>query len=174
MSGAHYNPAVSFAIVLRGGMTFAEMIPYMIAQVLGGTLGGFLGGTVTGSFATVTMGANATLVQALLAEVVVTFALCFVVLSVATNPEVDGNHYYGLAIGLVVLSGAVGVGGISGGAFNPAVVLGLSFSGTLSNFSYVVMVASANLVGGAIAAVCYRACNSEPSGTSGETTPLIA
>ena len=155
-------------------MTVAEMIPYMIAQVVGGTLGGFLGGTVSGSFATVTMGANATLVQALLAEVFVTFALCFVVLSVATNPKVDGNHYYGLAIGLVVLSGAIGVGGISGGAFNPAVALGLSFAGALSNLPYGVMVSSANLVGGAIAAVCYLACNTEPSGTSGETTSLIA
>lgn len=93
VSGAHYNPAVSLAIVLRGGMTVAEMIPYVIAQIVGGTLGGLLGGTVSGTFATVAMGDDATLVQALLAEVVVTFALCFVVLSVATNPKVDGNHY---------------------------------------------------------------------------------
>jgi aquaporin Z len=174
VSGAHYNPAVSLAIALRGSMTYAEMVPYMIAQIVGGVLGGLLGGIVSGSFATVAMGGNATLIQALLAEVVVTLALCFVVLSVATNPKVDGNHYYGLAIGLVVVSGAVGVGGISGGAFNPAVALGLSISGAFSNLVYGIMVSGANLVGGAIAAGYYLACVPEPSGSAGERTPLTA
>jgi aquaporin Z len=155
-------------------MTYAEMVPYMIAQIVGGVLGGLLGGIVSGSFATVATGGNATLIQALLAEVVVTFALCFVVLSVATNPKVDGNHYYGLAIGLVVVSGAVGVGGISGGAFNPAVALGLSISGAFSNLVYGIMVSGANLVGGAIAAGYYLACVPEPSGSAGERTPLTA
>jgi len=175
VSGAHYNPAVSFAIALRGCMTFAEIVPYMIAQIVGGTLGGFLGGTVSGQFATVAMGKHVHLLQAMLAEVVVTFALCFVVLSVATNPKVADNHYYGLAIGLVVMSGAVGVGGISGGAFNPAVALGLSFSGAFSNLMYGLMVSVANLVGGAIAAGSFLVCvPAEQSGTVGETTPLTA
>jgi aquaporin Z len=174
VSGAHYNPAVSLAIALRGSISYAEMVPYVIAQLVGGTLGGLCGGIVSGSFATVAMGGDATLLQALLAEVIVTFALCFVVLSVATNPTVDGNHYYGLAIGLVVVSGAVGVGEISGGAFNPAVALGLSFASALSNLPYGIMVSAANLIGGAIAAACYLVCVPEPSGTAGERTPLTA
>jgi len=174
ISGAHYNPAVSLSIALRGNMTYDEMVPYIIAQVVGGGLGGVCGGIVCGNFATVSMGEGATLLQALLAEVIVTFALCFVVLSVATNPKADGNHYYGLAIGLVVVSGAVGVGGISGGAFNPAVAVGLSIAGAFSNFFYCLMVSAANLVGGAAAAGCYLACVPELSGTVGESTPLNA
>lgn len=175
VSGGQFNPAVTLAIVLRGGMTVAEMIPYWVAQLLGGILGALLGGTVSGSFATVAMGSDGvTLFQALLAELVVTFALCFVVLSVATNPKADGNSYFGLAIGLVVMSGAVGVGGISGGAFNPAVALGLSVSSGAKNIAYAFMVSAANLVAGAIASVCYLACVPERNGTVGETTPLIA
>lgn len=73
-----------------------------------------------------------------------------------------------------MLSGAVGVGGISGGAFNPAVALGLSFAGALSNLPYALLVSAANLLGGAIASVSYLACVPEPRGTTGETTPLNA
>lgn len=58
---------------------------------------------------------------ALTVEVVLTFALCHTVLHVATTDKQAKNSYYGLAIGFTVLSGAVSVGGISGGAFNPAV-----------------------------------------------------
>lgn len=167
VSGGQFNPAVSLAVVLRGGMPALEIIPYWIAQILGGTLGALLGGAVCGSFATVALGADGvTLVQALLAELVVTFALCYTVLSVATNPKADGNSYFGLAIGLVVMSGAVGVGPISGGAFNPAVSLGLSFAAGAHNIGYAFMVAASCLVGGAIAALGYLVCNPESSGSS--------
>ena len=53
-----------------------------------------------------------------------TFALVWVVLHVATARGTDGNSFYGLAIGFTVLTGAFAVGGISGGAFNPAIALG--------------------------------------------------
>jgi aquaporin Z len=174
VSGAHYNPAVSLAVTLRGNMSFQEMVLYMIAQVVGASLGGLCGGIVAGRFSTVGMGEEASYLQALLAEVVFTFALCFVVLSVATNPKVDKNQYYGLAIGLVVVSGAIAVGPISGGAFNPAVALGLSIAGAFANLRYGFMVAAADLVGAAVAASCFRLVIPEASGNVGETTPLTA
>jgi len=155
VSGGHYNPAVSLAIALRGKMEFPDMIAYAISQVLGGVLGGFVGGVV-GGFNVLSAGEDASTLQALLAEGIFAFVLCFVVLSVATNPKAEDNHYYGLAIGLVVTAGAIGVGPISGGAFNPAVALGLSISGGFSNLLYVIMVAGANLLGGAVAAGCFR------------------
>merc|ERR1719159_1782698 len=66
--------------------------------------------------------------EAALAEVLYTFMLCFVVLNVATAQKNQGNQYYGLAIGFVIVAGGYGAGGISGGAFNPAVALGIDVS----------------------------------------------
>jgi len=120
------------------------------------------------------MGEDASYLQALLAEVIFTFVLCFVVLCVATNPKVEDNHYYGLAIGLVVMAGAITVGPISGGAFNPAVALGLSISDGFSNLTYGIMVAASNLLGGVVAAGCFRIIvpTNEEVGTIGENTAL--
>ena len=156
ISGAHYNPAVSLAVAIRGSMEYKEMVTYWIAQVVGGILGGLCGGVVSASFSVVGMADDASYIQALLAELVFTFILCFVVLSVATNPKAEDNHYFGLAIGLVVMSGAITVGPISGGAFNPAVALGLSIAGALSNIGYGIMVTVANLLGGVVAAGCFK------------------
>lgn len=177
ISGAHYNPAISLAVALRGGMSFQEMTTYATFQIAGGILGGYGGGVVNASFATFAAADDASLTQALLAEAILAFVLCFVVLLVATNPKAEDNHYYGLAIGLVVMSGAVAVGPISGGAFNPAVALGLSIAGGLSNLFYAVVVAVANLVGGAAAALCFKKVvpeDGEEAETVGETTPLNA
>jgi len=177
ISGAHYNPAVSLAIMLRGSMSFAEMIGYWMFQVLGGVLGGFAGGIVSlDSFAVFDMAKEATLFQALLGEVIVAFVLCFVVLGVATNPKAEDNHYYGLAIGLVITGGAVAVGPVSGGAFNPAVALGLSLSGGFSNLPYALMVSGCNLLGGVAAAGCFRIVvpSSGDGGTFVENMPLNA
>ena len=122
ISGAHYNPAVSFAVLRRGAMPKADFVPYLVAQLLGATLASIVVLTLTGStFAPAT---SAGVVQSLLAEALVTFVLALVVLNVATADATKGNSYYGLAIGFTVFVGASTVGGLSGGAFNPAVGLG--------------------------------------------------
>jgi aquaporin Z len=175
ISGAHFNPAVSLAFAMRGEMSISEMITYWAAQLIGGIIGGLCGGIVASSYATVSVGVGATLTQALLAEVVFTFILCFVALCVATNTKVENNNYYGLAIGLVVLSGAISVGGISGGAFNPAVALGLSITSGMSKLFYALLVSVANLLGGIMAVACFRVVlpsEFEAGGTVGETAPL--
>ena len=61
---------------------------------------------------------------AFVGELLFTFALCYVVLNVATSKDHPDNSFYGLAIGFTVFAGAVAVGTISGGAFNPAVTIG--------------------------------------------------
>ena len=66
---------------------------------------------------------------ALLAEFLFTFALVYVVLNAATAEGTSGNSFYGLAIGMTVMTGAFAVGDISGGAFNPAVALGICILG---------------------------------------------
>lgn len=153
ISGAHYNPAISLALLLRGKMTMHHMIVYWIFQIVGGFLGALLGGIMGGgTFSNVGIGSDSTWIQAMLAEIFFTFLLCFVVLGVATHSTVDGNHYYGAAIGLVVMVGAITVGPISGGAFNPAVALGLSIAKGFDNLNYVLCVVIANFIGGAAAA----------------------
>uniref|UniRef100_A0A6U0J7A6 Aquaporin n=1 Tax=Minutocellus polymorphus TaxID=265543 RepID=A0A6U0J7A6_9STRA len=155
ISGAHYNPAVSLAVFLRGKSTLHEMLIYWAFQIAGGFVGACLGGIVGGDHAVASVGNGYFLGQALLAEVIWTFVLCFVVLGVATNSATEGNSFFGAAIGLTVTAGAFSIGGISGGAFNPAVALSLSFAKHLSNIPYSGFVALANLLGGALAAAIF-------------------
>jgi aquaporin Z len=63
--------------------------------------------------------------KALLAEFLFTFALAYVVVNAATAKGTANNSFYGLAIGMTVMTGAFAVGRFSGGAFNPAVAVGL-------------------------------------------------
>ncbi len=154
ISGAHYNPAVTLAVVLRGKATATEMVGYWIAQVVGGAGAAFLVSTLKQSAPIIGIIPQTGL--ALLAEFLFTFALCYVVLNVATTRGTEGNSYYGLAIGFIVLVGAYAVGGISGGAFNPAVAVGLVVMGVIGvNSIWIYLLA--NLLGGAFAAVLFKA-----------------
>ena len=127
ISGGHYNPAVTLAVWLRGKITMNEAIPYMIAQIIGAVLAAFLGIWITGlDMEGQSMNLDQKTMQALVAELLGTFALAYVVLNVATTKGTAGNSFYGLAIGFTVFACASGLGRISGGAFNPAVAIGLS------------------------------------------------
>jgi aquaporin Z len=128
ISGAHYNPAVTLAVFIRGKCPAVDVLPYMLAQLFGAGLAAFLTLYLKGhpeDVKALTFTAGPTII----AEAVFTFALVFVILNVATAKATSGNSYYGLAIGFTVLSGAYAVGGISGGVFNPAVALGLIVMG---------------------------------------------
>jgi aquaporin Z len=124
VSGAHYNPAVTIAIYLRGAMETRDVLPYWAAQILGAWLAAGAVQFITGETFAPAPGADYGVVEALLAEIILTFALALVILNVATSKATEGNSYYGLAIGFTVMAGAASVGGISGGAFNPAVGTG--------------------------------------------------
>ena len=84
--------------------------------------------------------------------------LTYVVLNVATARGTENNFFYGLAIGFTVLAGAVAVGGISGGAFNPAVAVGVATAG-LGPWGNVLPVALSTLAGGSLAAGVFRLLN---------------
>jgi aquaporin Z len=98
------------------------------------------------------------LIKALLAEFIFTFALCYVVLNVATARGTEGNSFYGWAIGFTVLTGAYAVGTVSGGAFNPAVALGAALMGLFS-WSSVLVYVLATLAGGIAAALVFKAAH---------------
>ena len=124
ISGAHYNPAISIVILLRGRLDRRDLLPYIAVQIAGAAAAAVIVRLVTGRFLTLAPGAGVAAPAALAAEFLFAFALALVILNVATSPRTRGNSYYGLAIGFVVMAGAFAVGDISGGVFNPAVGTG--------------------------------------------------
>jgi aquaporin Z len=159
ISGAHYNPAVTVAVCIRGKCAPGDVVPYWVSQLVGGSAAAaavkFLKTGAAVTPATPDVG------HALLAELLFTFALAFVVLNVATAKGTSGNSFYGLAIGFIVVAGALSVGSISGGAFNPAVAVGITIMG-LSSWSNIWIYLLANFGGGILAALAFKALNQEP------------
>tara|TARA_B100000214_G_scaffold20428_1_gene13633 strand:+ start:9003 stop:9710 length:708 start_codon:yes stop_codon:yes gene_type:complete len=130
ISGAHFNPAVTVAVWLRGACEKEDVVPYIAAQVIAGIFAAFASENllfVETSVNALEMDAT----QAVSAEFLYTFALVFVILNVATTESTAGNGYYGAAISFVVLAGALTVAEISGGSFNPAVTGALFTSGVV-------------------------------------------
>lgn len=158
ISGGHYNPAVSLAAMLRGALPASELIPYWITQVLAGVVAALLGNFIAGGSVPIAPGADVSVVGALLVEILYTFALALVVLNVATANGTKGNSFYGLAIGFTIVVAAIAGGGISGGAFNPAVGIGLSLGAMLAGTggSWIWLYIVGPLVGGALAATVFK------------------
>ena len=130
VSGAHFNPAVTVGIWLRGACEKEEVAPYIAAQVIAGAAAALASANLLIADPSVTA-LELDMTQTIGAEFLYTFALVFVILNVATSEATAGNGYYGAAIAFVVLAGALTVGGISGGSFNPAVTGALFISGVI-------------------------------------------
>src|SRR6476619_7037990 len=124
VSGAHYNPAVSLAVLLRGKMTSAEFAMYVVSQCVGATVAALVVYAVLGKTFAPAPAATATVTSAMTVELLYTFALALVVLNSAVSAKTHGNSFYGLAIGFTIVVAAFAGGPISGGAFNPAVGFG--------------------------------------------------
>ncbi len=155
ISGGHFNPAVTLAVTLRGRCDKKDAIPYVISQIIGAVLAALTAGFLVGNGKPMIIDH---VHKAFVAEFLFTFALAYVVLNVATAKANLGNSFYGLAIGMTVMSGAFAVGGISGGAFNPAVAIGAAVMGLLS-FADIWIHLVADLAGGAAAAFVFRFLN---------------
>ena len=97
---------------------------------------------------------------AFVAEFLFTFALAYVVVNCATAKGTAGNSFYGLAIGMTVMVGAFSVGAISGGAFNPAVAVGVAVM-QLVKFSDIWIHIVADFAGGLVAGLTFKSLNPE-------------
>jgi len=165
ISGAHYNPAVTLAVFVRGKIGAGEMIQYWIVQIIGGVIGALCSYYVMGSNPGSVQhhpGDGVSTMTALFAEFIGTFALAYVVLNAATSKNTAGNSFYGLAIGFTVFVMAASLGHVSGGAFNPAVGLGRNIGemialGSMVSAFWIYIVGP--LAGGALAAVVFNYLN---------------
>jgi len=173
VSGGHYNPAVSLGIYIRDpsfGLT--SMGAYMGAQVVGAIVGALIALIIMadnhddvpeGKFSAGMMCNDKTggkFISAALTELVYTYLLVYTVLNTATSDAkaYQGNSFFALAIGFSVVCGAYAAGSYSGGAFNPAVQLGLEFGNLFAGndcFGCIYLLAF-QLLGGALAGIHYK------------------
>ena len=132
ISGAHFNPAVTVAVWLRGACNRDDVAPYIATQISAGAIAAIISQNIL-SVETNVSPLQMETTHALAAEFLYTFALIFVILNVATSEATEGNGYFGASIAFVVLAGALTVGEISGGSFNPAVTGALYVSGIIES-----------------------------------------
>ncbi|MDR2430014.1 MAG: aquaporin [Puniceicoccales bacterium] len=174
ISGGHYNPAVTLGVWLRGRCDTRDVVPYVLAQIIGAAFAIFCAkalypaaaaGLAALDAAQIKAGAAVanSVVPVILSEFLFTFALVYVVLNVATAKRNAGTGFYGLAIGFTVLVGAVAVGGISGGAFNPAVAVGVSLlkSAGVLTFATVWQHLAGEILAAIVAGGLFRALNAD-------------
>lgn len=179
VSGCHINPAVSFGVLLNGGMTVAEFVYYVIFQILGAIAGGLaifgiakIGGVTllgnacnnalgyTGDIADITAGGY---IGAILAEIVLTCVFVYVILNVTDDSGVAGKKA-GIIIGLTLtLVHLLGIN-LTGTSVNPARSIGtavadLVFNGNVNSLAQVWIFIVAPLAGAALAAAIYKGLN---------------
>jgi aquaporin Z len=159
ISGGHYNPAVTLAALVRGRIGIRDAVGYWIVQAVAGVVAGALARALVNpaTVKTLTLTGH-TEAAAAVAELLITFALCYVVLNVATSKDQPNNGFFGLAIGFTVAAGAFAVGGLSGGVFNPAVALGGATAGLFA-WSTIWVYLLVELGAGVAAGLAFRALN---------------
>jgi aquaporin Z len=173
ISGGHYNPAVTLAVLVRGRITPADAVAYWIVQAVAGVVAGLAAKYIVNPGPVTALSPTGREVGVtLLAEVLFAFALGYVVLNVATSKDHPDNGFYGLAIGFTVVVGAFAVGGISGGAFNPAVALGAATTGLFA-WAKIWIWLLADLAGGAAAGAVFLFLNPDDRVAEGQPTELV-
>lgn len=173
MGPAHLNPAVTLGMAMIGDFEWALVVPFIIAQVLGGVLGAVLvwltylphfketkdEGAILGTFATGPAIRNTT--SNIMSETIGTFVLVFALMMFGQNAFSEGLNP--LVVGVLILSIGLSLGGSTGYAINPARDLGpriahqllpIANKGT-SDWGYSWIPVVAPMIGGAIAALLY-------------------
>ena len=150
--GRPLQPSREHGRLLRGKMTQNEFVAYVVTQFVAGVVAALV--VIILEFDPDEAADLAGAGKMLIVEFLFTFALAYVVLNVATTRGTEGNSYYGLAIGFTVMVGAFAVGGVSGGAFNPAVAIGAMVMGMFS-WGDIWIYLLADFAGGAAAAFVF-------------------
>jgi len=163
-SGAHYNPAVTLAVLYRRKIELSEAIMYCVAQLIAGVLAGIVALHLSGNAPALEPGMGRTSLQATLAEALFTFVVAFVVLNVSTHSKTKINSYFGIAIGFAMMAAFFAGGPISGGAFNPAIAIGITFTHAVwggGNWNHIWIYLVGPIIGGALGGVAFDYLNVE-------------
>jgi aquaporin Z len=159
ISGGHFNPAVTMAVLCRRRIGIRDAVGYWVAQLGAGAIAAVIARAIVNPATVKTLHpVGHAVVAVALVELLFTFALCFVVLNVATSKDQPHNQFYGLAVGFTVAAGAFAVGSISGGSFNPAVSLGAA-TGGLFAWSTLWIYPVVELGAGVLAGLAFLALN---------------
>jgi aquaporin Z len=152
ISGGHFNPAVSLAAYLRGKLNSGDLLPYIVSQFLGGTLAAMLAGFLLSAMGVVEVPTkDLEIVPSLIAELLGTLLYVYVFLNLTAARKTTGNAFYGITLGFTFMASVYTFGGISVGAFNPAIALGITMA-NLTSWSSIWIFILANFAGGVLAA----------------------
>ncbi|MQA74170.1 MAG: MIP family channel protein [Solirubrobacterales bacterium] len=128
-SGAHINPAVTVGLASVGRFPWGEVPAYVVAQLVGGTVGAALIAAAFGGDA-VDLGTGQTTIadgvsygQAIVAEAIGTYLLLIAIMALAVDRRAP-NGWAGLMIGLAVTAAILVIGPLTGGSLNPARTFG--------------------------------------------------
>merc|ERR1719191_823443 len=159
VSGANFNPAVSVSLGLSNKMDWKEVGIYCAVQIGAGIVAALCYSMMLRDSFNLAPSAGFGFLEAGLAEILYTCMLCFVVLNCAASKKNGcdtGNQFFGLAIGFVIVAGGYGAGHISGGAFNPAVALGIDISSAFLGFFWGPVYLVYEVIGAILTAVLFR------------------
>ena len=150
ISGGHYNPAVTLACLLKGDVSFEKAVYYWIFQLIGAGVASFI--VLFLKDYPVTVSLSVSIWHVFIVEFIYTFALVFAALVTSLVRHPLSALLTAVAVGLVVATGGVTVGSISGGAFNPAVVFGSAIMGIYA-WETIWIFLLANIAGSVAAAI---------------------
>merc|ERR1719240_171960 len=166
VSGANFNPAVTFSLLLNGTLDAGTAGMYVVSQILGGICAALVYSFTVGSAVPLAPGAGHNWATCAFAEIIFTFVLCFVVLNTAIDKTGKLSQFFGLAIGFVITAGGYAIGAVSGGSLNPAVSVALDASNMVKGggFGNCAMYTLFELVGAGAAYGAYKVCRPDSKG----------
>lgn len=164
ISGAHFNPAVTFGLSLNGTLKWVDAIFYWMAQFLGAGLAAWLLSFVAASVSGLQGGATVgTLTESVpFAAFVVEIVLTFFLVNAVLHADVAGKagSFAGLVIGMTLTFAILAGGPMTGASLNPARTFGPAlFTGSLTNAMTYLIYFAGPLAGAALAVGAFKFLN---------------
>lgn len=163
VSGAHFNPAVSFAFFLRRNMSFTNFVGYVVSQILGVFAATGILIILAGTIFFIEPPASTDIIQQAIVEILLAFILVSVYMNFQLLESLKGNKIYGIVIGLTFTATLILGQDISGSFLNPAVSIGASLTDFItingSSYTHIPLFTLAPLVGSALAVLVFKYFN---------------